>query len=280
MSGARLSDAGLSGARSSFALALLTLALGGCRGAADSSARVQQPLVVDVRGSAPSNAEALNTTTPSATPAPIAAAYDDERVLDVRADGARLLGRALNEPIPNTGVELALSLRTERDGQPLDPALEGARVLMAAFAGDAIVILGVDHVLRAHVGGRTLELDPSAQGPLSTTAHAVAYVRGEMPDYELAVAELTTGTARAWTTGMAPVWCPALSPDGREAVFVSGVSGVSRLYAITVGGAPRLLVDEGVFPGSTNAPRFDGTTLSFEDERRQPHTLRVREARP
>ena len=71
---------------------------------------MQQPLVVEVRGSSSTNAETLRATTPSTTPAPIAAAYADERVLDVRADGARLLGRALDEPTPNTDVELALSL--------------------------------------------------------------------------------------------------------------------------------------------------------------------------
>jgi hypothetical protein len=199
----------------------------------------------------------------------------EEVLLEERSDGARLLGRMLGAVI-DTDEEPVWVIRTEAAaGQPLDPSLEGARVRDATFLANGVVTIGEDHVLRSHVNGEANELDADALGPLSVAGTVVAYVRGTMPFYELASADVATGTARDLTADMAPVWSPAVGPDGRSIVFVSGVTGVPRIYLMRDGGAPEMLPESAAFPSSLGAPRFDGTTLVFEDEAGQTHTLAV-----
>lgn len=198
----------------------------------------------------------------------------EEVLLEERTDGARLYGRMLGALV-DTDEEPVWIIRTERGGQPLDPSLEGARVRDATFLSDGLVTIGEDHVLRSHVGGRIAELDAEALGPLSVGGNIVAYVRGSMPFYELSRADVSAGTAGAITTDMAPVWSPAVSPDGRTIVFVSGVTGAPRIYRTVANGAPELLPPTTSFPSGLGPPRFDGVTLVFEDEAGATHSLAI-----
>lgn len=189
----------------------------------------------------------------------------DEIELDRRADGATLFGTL--EPFPeNADPDRVLVLRTA--GLP-GSALDGARVLDARFAASGIVVLGADHELvLLRPDGTRVTLDTEAEGPLSVEADRVAYVRGQMPEYELALADLPSLSARTVTQGMAAVWSPALSQDGTEVVFVSSVTGSPRLYRMPAsGGEPRLLPPSDRFPSSPFAPRWEGNVLRFEDER-------------
>ena len=191
--------------------------------------------------------------------------------LDQRADGARIVGRL--EPVPpNADPDRVLVIQLLRDGasiaQELAPGLDGMRVVDARFVGDAVVTIGADHVLRVHAGGRTAELDSHAYEPLSVAGTAVAYVRGELPFFEVARADVATGAVVAVTQGMAPAWSPALTPDGRAIVFVSGAEGSPRFYRID-GTGTRALPPTARTPSSPIAPRFEDGLLVFHDEQGQ-----------
>ncbi|AKF07494.1 TolB family protein [Sandaracinus amylolyticus] len=198
---------------------------------------------------------------------------EGEVLLDRREDGATLIGRLA--PVPeDSDADRVLTLGTSG----LDGSLDGASVLDARFVAGGLVVLRADHVLVAHRDGATIELDTQVEGPLSIAGTRVAYVRGEFPELELAIADARSGQARALTQGMAPAWSPALSPDATEIVFVSGVRGSPLLYRVdTRGGAPRALPPSERFPTAPVAPRWtaDGT-LHFEDER-GPATLLIGE---
>lgn len=188
----------------------------------------------------------------------------DRIVLDERGELV-IAGRLLPFPLdadPPRVIELDASVAD------LAPELVGARVLDARFAGDSIVLVTPDHALSARdASGRTVELDTEAHAPLSIAAGRVAYARGSIPELEIAVADLSTGTAQPWTTGMAPAWAPALSEDGRSVVFVSGASGWPRLHRIDDAGQPRMLPRSERWPSSARAPRWTGDVLAFDDER-------------
>jgi hypothetical protein len=202
----------------------------------------------------------------SVAPAPTvtAPAFEAARVLDQRADGARIVGRL--EPFPpNADPERVLVI----SGQGIAPAiaaqLAGARVVDARFTGDAVVSIGPDHVLRLHTQAGVTELDTHAYGPMSVAGTQVAYARGEMPFFELARADVATGAVATITTNMAPAWSPAFTPDG-AIVFVSGAGGSPRLYRVEGSGAPEALPQTARTPASPIAPRFEDGLLVFEDE--------------
>lgn len=199
-------------------------------------------------------------------------AVGDELLLEERTDGARLYG-TVQPLLLDSDDEPVWIIRTELNGQPVEPTLENARVRDATFLSHGMVFIGEDHVLRSCIDGEVRDLDAEALGPLSVGGGVVAYVRGEMPFYELARADVAQGVGGVITTDMAPVWSPAVSPDGRTIVFVSGITGEPRLYRITEGGSPELLPPTDSFPSSLGAPRFDGTTLHYEDENGGHHTL-------
>lgn len=198
-------------------------------------------------------------------PAVIGPAQDAERVLDRRADGARIAGNL--EPVPpNADPERVLVIRTSGLSPAIAAQLDGTRVVDARFVGDAVATIGPDHVLRLHTPAGVSELDREAYAPMSVAGARIAYVRGEMPFFEVAQADITTGAAIALTTNMAPAWSPALAPDGETVVFVSGAGGSPRLYRIAGGGAPEALPETARTPSSPIAPRFEGDLLVFEDE--------------
>ena len=194
-----------------------------------------------------------------------------EIVLDRRADGATLWGR-LEPIVPNSDADRILIVRAE----PPVAGVDGARALDARFAGDAILVLGADHVLRAHAQGSPeqpahqqgaiTEVDRAVEAPLAVAGRSVAYARGEMPFFEIARAELDTGGARAITQGMAPAWSPALSPDGREVVFVSSAQGSPRLHRVDAAGTVTPLPATARTPSSPRAPTLEGDRLTFDDE--------------
>lgn len=200
---------------------------------------------------------------------------DDGLVLDRRGDGATLRGVPVPLP-PETDADRVLVLQAELQGRAIDPTLDGARVLDARFVGArAVVTVGADHVLRVHEDGAAIELDRDVEAPLSVSGTVLAYGRGDMPFFELARADVATRTTSAWTSGMAPVWSPALSADGREAIFVSGASGAPRLHRIGANGVATALAEAAAFPSSLRAPRWEGGTLRFEDESGRAWSLEV-----
>ncbi|MFO0682343.1 MAG: hypothetical protein U0234_09845 [Sandaracinus sp.] len=193
-------------------------------------------------------------------------AEEPEALLDARSDGARLLGIVLAAPLGGD-PERVLRVRAERLEPALVESLAGQRVLDARFAGEGVVMLGVDHVLRFFSPeGEGTAIDAQAQPPLSVAGARVAYARGEMPFFELARADLATGAVVTLTEGLAPVWSPALSEDGTAVAFVSSASGRPRLMRLEPDGS-LVTLPAARFPTSPRAPRWVGRTLTFEDER-------------
>ncbi len=193
----------------------------------------------------------------------------EEVVLDRRADGARIVGQLRPAP-PGSDADRVLVIRLERDGRQLMPAFEGARVLDARFVGERLVVLGDDHVLRvAGEGEQLVELDRNAEAPLAVRGEQVAYVRGDMPFFEVALADLATGAVRAITEGYAPAWSPALSDDG-SIVFVSSREGSPRLHRAQPDGQVVALAPSPRTPSSPEAPWLErtqtGELLHFRDE--------------
>jgi hypothetical protein len=203
-------------------------------------------------------AEALSDPSSVAMPLGVRAA-EPETLLDRRSDGATLLGTVLAAPLGGD-PERVLMLRTTL------PALDGRRVLDARFAGAGVVLLGADHVLRfVDANGRETELDARAEAPLSVAGERVAYVRGEMPFFELARADVRTSAVEELTNGLAPVWSPALSADGTEVVFATSASGRPTLMRLRASGDLETLPSART-PSSPHAPQWDGDLLTFEDE--------------
>lgn len=228
----------------------LTLALGACTSDAPSA-----------------SAPAALIETPAPAEGPLGWLPEErEQLLDHRADGAALFGVVLAAPLDGD-PERVLRLRVAPPNAAPESALDGRRVLDARFAGDGVVTLGVDHVLRfADARGAETDLDARAEGPLSVVGEVVAYTRGEMPLFELARANVRTGAVEPLTNDLAPVWSPALSEDGRSVAFVSSASGHPRLMRLDANGALHAVASER-FPTSPRAPRWEGDVLTFEDER-------------
>lgn len=190
-------------------------------------------------------------------------------LLDRRADGVSITGVLLDAPA-NADPDRVVVVRVASPSGVARSiaALEGRRVLDARFLGDgSVVVLDTDHTLRVvDREGQWAELDVDVEGPLSVAGQVVVYVRGEMPDLEVARADATTGVVDSITHGMAPAWSPAVSPDGRIIVFVSGREGSPRLYRTVDNAPPEALPRSARFPTSPRAPTLAGERLHFEDE--------------
>ncbi|MEZ4335515.1 MAG: hypothetical protein R3B82_02710 [Sandaracinaceae bacterium] len=184
--------------------------------------------------------------------APLPATGADEVILDLRGDAA-IVGRVEPAP-PGSDADRVLVLR--------GAGLDGRRALDARFTGDALVVLGADHVLSAlDARGETI-LDERVEAPLSVVGDAVAYVRGEMPDFEVVRAVPATGEVRAVAPQLRPAWSPALSPDGREVVFATSATGTPRLHRTGRGSVSASRV-----PTMPGGPAWRGDALVLEDER-------------
>jgi len=191
----------------------------------------------------------------------------EDVVLDRRADGARIVGQL--QPAPaGSDADRVLVIHVEQAGRVIVAPLAGA--LGAGCGGERWGVLAPDHVLGAAGAGEQLtELDRAAEAPLAVRGEQVAYVRGDMPFFEVALLDLTTGAVRAMTEGYAPAWSPALAEDG-SIVFVSSREGSPRLHRVQPDGQVVALAPSLRTPSSPEAPWLErtqtGELLHFRDE--------------
>jgi hypothetical protein len=185
------------------------------------------------------------------------ASVADAVVLDSR-DGEVIFGRETEAP-ENADPDRVIRV----DAQV--PWIGGTEVIDARFVPGGIAIIATDHTLRVVRPSGSVVVDERAIAPLSVAGRFVAYAVGDPPQLEIARANIESGTVERMTQAMSPAWSPALSPDGRAIVFVSGVSGSPRLYR-TDGGAPVALAPTLRTPSSPTAPVWRGDLLSFRDE--------------
>ncbi len=208
---------------------------------------------------APASAPLVAPDTAPPTPRPIVA-------LDVGIDA-----RVEDAP-PNGDPDRVLALTA-----PLADLPAGTPVLDARWVAGAAVVLHPDHSLWVHQGGERRRIDDQVEAPLSIRDGAVAYVRGEMPFFEVVLLPGLDAAPQQLTEGYGPAWNPALGPD-QEVVFVSSREGTPGLYRVRPDQVPERLESGGAFPSSIHAPVFDGTTLRFEDELGAEHALTLRVA--
>lgn len=187
----------------------------------------------------------------------------DESILDARADGAFLFARELPPRPDGDGVRQLVARK-----------LVGAREIALGTVSDAKLIDRATIVLRAdgtlervEDDGAVRPLDRQAFGPLSVRNGKVAYVRGEMPELEVVLADVERGAPIALTTGFAPAWCPAIADDG-SVVFVSARSSPTELVRARVGEEPKTLGlwkdSPPPLPEGPLAPIVTGDRLIFE----------------
>lgn len=162
-------------------------------------------------------------------------------------------------------------------GAPLADLPAGAPVLDARWVGGHALVLHPDHSLWVHGPEGRRHLDDRVEAPLSVREGSVAYVRGEMPFFEVVLLEHLEAEPQQLTEGYGPAWNPALGPE-RQIVFVSSREGRPELYRVRPGQSPERLQSRAAFPSSVRAPTFDGATLTFEDEEGAEHALRVEPA--
>lgn len=197
-----------------------------------------------------------------------------EFLQDLRPDGVALTAHV--EPAPeDSDADRRITVTLRRDGAEVPWRLAAEPLLDARFiprhAG--ILALRADHTLvRLDApDAQPVVIDRDVDGPLSLDAlgRFVAYVRGEVPEVRAYRADLATGAVTEVAPTLAPVWCPALSPDGSEVVLVASVDGAPGLFRVPVGGTPaRVTVPAGAaLPEGPSAPMVFGDALVFEDAR-------------
>jgi hypothetical protein len=144
-----------------------------------------------------------------------------EAVLDSQG-GASLIVRPLEEK-PQSDGPRHLAIRWVVGEKTIDlGTLADARLV-----DRAVVALGTDgSLLRIGDGGERREIDRNAHAPLAVRGHTVAYVRGEPPMLELAIADVEKGGPTALAPDWLPAWCPAIADDG-SIVFVTGRTGTA-----------------------------------------------------
>jgi hypothetical protein len=205
-------------------------------------------------------------------------------VLD--ADDTRVLV-ATPRPAPvGTDLPLRMSVELRRGGARVSSALDAEMWRFARLLpGDRF--LGVTPTGELWLSGLAdapdapaVFVDEGVTGAVSTSPDGrhLVYCRGDGPDAEVFRAD--DGRVRAVTTGMAPVWSPAISPDGRAVVFVSAASGVPALYRVDADAPPRQLTNVGVrarpgvvpalapYPDAMTPPLLGRVFLVFESRGR------------
>lgn len=173
-------------------------------------------------------------------------------VLDADAEPGRTLVATPQPAPPGTDLPLRLQVELRRAGTRADSALDGEFWRFARLLpGDRF--LGVTPSGELWLSGLAnapdapaVFIDEGVTGAVATSPDGrhLVYCRGDGPDAEVFRAD--DGRVRAVTTGMAPVWSPAISPDGRSVVFVSAASGVPALYRVDADTPPRQLTNVGV----------------------------------
>jgi hypothetical protein len=218
----------------------------------------------------------------SAGPAPRAAAGDapgsapalrlapDEHLVDLRDDGAALVGR--EEPVPENADPLRLlRLLWIEAGVARPWTYDGVPVQAARFGPDGGVWVATRErqlVWLSAPGAEPETRDEDVLAPLSVSVdrRVVAYARGVVPELEIARAEHGVGRAAALTRGLAPAWAPALSADGRRIRFVSAAEGAPALYEVSLNAGVRLLLGPDRLPGfpvGPDAPVWRRSGLAF-----------------
>jgi hypothetical protein len=183
-----------------------------------------------------------------------------ELELDVRSDGARIVGTLLPTP-EGTDADRVIDavLRTRAGIVPI------GHVLDARFVADDVALVDAAHTLvLLHDGART-ELDRMAEAPLAVRGPHLVYARGDMPFFELARFDHASCGITSLTEGYGPAYSPAIDVDG-SVVFVSSREGRPRVYRVSVDGTIEALATSQRTPSSPRAPRLEGGRLTFDDE--------------
>jgi hypothetical protein len=204
---------------------------------------------------------------PDAEPAAAASALEAPETATVALDDG-IDARVLAAPA-NGDPDRVLALTA-----PVADLPAGAPLLDARRVDGRLLVLHPDHSLWIHDDAGRRRVDDGVEAPLSVRDGSVAYVRGEMPFFEVVLLPDVDGAPQQLTEGWAPAWNPALGPD-RAVVFVSSRDGRPAIYRVRPGQTPERVASEGAFPSSVHAPTYDGATLRFEDEAGAAHTLRV-----
>lgn len=173
---------------------------------------------------------------------------------------------------PNGDPDRVLALSA-----PVADLPAGTPILDARRVDGRVLVLHPDHSLWLHDAVGRRHLDDGVEAPLSVQGGSVAYVRGEMPFFEVVLLPAIDGAPQQLTEGWAPAWNPALGPD-QTVVFASSRDGQPAIYRVRPGQTPVLVASQGAFPSSLHAPTFDGVTLRFESEDGTAHALRVESA--
>jgi hypothetical protein len=199
---------------------------------------------------------------------------DEDTPLDLRADGDSLVGRLLPTPADADGVAL-FQVQWLRGGAARRWSYGDTPIQDARFVPNTqgLVVLDVRGRL-SWLDGPEAEpqpLDAEVVGPLALAADGrfLAYARGEPPFLDLVRYDLDTGRAEVLVGDMAPLWCPALSADGRELVFVSATGGSQALWRLAEGGAPKRVTSappnaDSTLPMGPTAPLWIGDALIYE----------------
>lgn len=171
-------------------------------------------------------------------------------VLD--ADAARTLVATPRPAPPGTDLPLRLRVELRQAGAHVPSALDAETWRFARLLpGDRF--LGVTPAGELWLSGLSdapdapaVFVDEGVTGAVSSSPDGrhLVYCRGDGPDAEVFRAD--DGRVRGVTTRMAPVWSPAISPDGRAVIFASAASGVPALYRVDADGPPRQLTNVGV----------------------------------
>jgi hypothetical protein len=182
----------------------------------------------------------------------IAPAVGAAQSLVLDADGARTLVATPRPAPPGTDLPLRLSVELRRARMRVPSALDAEMWRFARLLpGERF--LGVTPSGELWLSGLAdgpdtpaVFVDEGVTGAVSSSPDGrhLVYCRGDGPDAEVFRAD--DGRVRPVTTHMAPVWSPAISPDGRSVVFVSAASGVPALYRVDADGSPRQLTNVGV----------------------------------
>lgn len=207
----------------------------------------------------------VSCTEPASSEAGEAAMAAEE---DVVLLGGVVRARLTPAP-PNADPDRVLALI-----DPLEDLTPGELITDAQRVDGGWAVVRRNHELWFHEAGRGRRLDTDVMMPISVRGTQVAYARGHAPTLEVVRVDVRRGGAEVLTEGYAPVWNPAVGPDG-SVVFVSGHDGGPGLYRVRSGDTPEHLADEGDFPSSIEAPSFDGRTLRFRDESGAEHVLSV-----
>lgn len=178
-------------------------------------------------------------------------------------------------------VPAPMNADPNRVWQLVDPIFElaaGNRINDIHRIAEGYAVVKSNQELWYYGPGESRRLDEDVNAPIGVRGTTIVYARGLPPELEVARVELR-GEPEQLTEDYAPVWNPALGPDG-DVVFVSGRTGGPALYRVEAGQAPERIINGGLFPSSLEPPTFDGRVLRFRDEADQAHEIIVRTAPP